>query len=81
MRVERILAIFLALGLIVSSFILFDRMKVENGYKTYEITLDYNEMLRYSSEAEQDMEKSLRDFKEAGVASVNIGEATINSLK
>ena len=58
MRVERILAIFLALGLIVSSFILFDRMKVENGYKTYEITLDYNEMLRYSSEAEQDMEKS-----------------------
>ncbi len=81
MRVERILAIFLALGLIVSSFILFDRMKVENAYKTYEITLDYNEMLRYSSEAEQEIGKSLKDFKEAGVASVNIGEATINSLK
>ncbi len=81
MKVERILAIFLILGLIVSSFIVFDRMKAENVYKTYEITLDYTEMLRFSSEAGQSIEKSLREFKEAGAVSVNIGEATINSLK
>ncbi len=81
MKIERILAIFLALGLIASSFILFDRMNVEKGYKNYEISLDYTEMLRFSSEAEHDISKSLRDFKDAGVASVNIGEATINSLK
>ncbi len=81
MKIERILAIFLALGLIASSFIVFDRMDVEKGYKNYEISLDYTEMLRFSSEAEHDISKSLKDFKDAGVESVNIGEATINSLK
>ena len=81
MKIQRIFAVFLAFGLIFSSFILFQRVKSENQYKHYEITLDYNDMERFSSETSKDIKSVLSDFKEAGAASVNVGEATINSLK
>lgn len=81
MKIERLFALVLAIGLISSSLILFQRADVEKGYKNYEITLDYTEMVRFADIGGEDLDYYLREFKEAGASSINIGEATINSLK
>lgn len=81
MKIERLFALVMAIGLIASSLILFQRVDVERGYKNYEITLDYTEMTRFADIGDEDLDYYLREFKEAGALSINVGEATINSLK
>lgn len=81
MKLNRILALFMILGIAFSSLFMFQRNTAENAYKNVEITLDYGELLRMSNESDKDVDYYLKGFKEAGASSVSINEATLDSLK
>lgn len=81
MKLDRMMLALILIGLISSGWVGLQRFWTENGYKNYELTVDYDEMERFAAQADRDIKTVLSDFEEAGVASVNIHEATINNLK
>lgn len=81
MKLDKIVLSLMLVGLISSLFIVSQRWQVENRYKQYELTMDYVELERFASEAGRPLPQVMKEFKEAGIHSVNIPEATIGSLK
>lgn len=77
---NRAAIIFIALCLLVALYTGFQRMKVENDYKTVEISLDYEEMVKFTSSTDADLKFWLSKFKSLGAESITIQEETINTL-
>ncbi len=72
--------ILIVLCLLVGLYTGFQRMKVEEDYKTIEISLDYEEMVKFTDSTDGDMEFWLKKFESLGAESVTIQEETINTL-
>ncbi len=77
---NRAAIIFIALCLLVALYTGFQRMKVENDYKTVEISLDYEEMVKFTDSTDADLKFWLNKFKSLGAESITIQEETINTL-
>lgn len=77
---NRAAIIFIAVCLLVALYTGFQRMKVENDYKTVEISLDYEEMVKFTKSTDSDMKFWLSKFKSLGAESIAIQEETINTL-
>lgn len=72
--------ILIALCLLIGLYTGFQRMKVEEDYKTIEISLDYEEMVKFTDSTDGDLRFWLNKFKSLGAESVTIQEETINTL-
>ncbi len=77
---NRAAIILIALCLLVALYTGFQRMKVENDYKTVEISLDYEEMVKFTDSTDADLKFWLSKFKNLGAESITIQEETINTL-
>lgn len=72
--------ILVVLCLLIGLYTGFQRMKVEEDYKTIEISLDYEEMVKFTDSTDGDLKFWLNKFKSLGAQSVTIQEETINTL-
>ncbi|WP_099190017.1 DUF5693 family protein [Tepidibacter mesophilus] len=81
MKVNRLFSIFLIIGILFSSVLVFERNGIESEYKNVEIVLDYDQLLKMKEGSDEDLKYFLNEFKDMKVSSVAINEATINTLK
>lgn len=80
MKKDKILFIFVLLGIMASSILMFNRINVESENKSVEITLDLKEINELVSQSEEDISWWLRKFKEWKVGSVTVNEETFETL-
>ena len=81
MKVNKILAAILVIGVLAAAFLAVGRYRTENQYKNYEITMDLEEIKKIAATEEKTLEQSLADWKEEGLGSVTITESSLDSLK
>lgn len=81
MRLNKILIIFLVIGIISSSFIVYKRNSLESYYKNYEVDFYYDELEKIAEQEEKSIDEILLDFKETGIQNMLIREDTIQSMK
>ena len=79
-RHNRVLLILLALVMVVSLFVMAGRFGVEKNNKTYDIVLDYNEILAMAQQSTHSVDWWLAEFKEMGIRQVGLTEESIITL-
>ncbi len=79
-RHNRVLLILLALVMVVSLFVMAGRFLVEKNNKTYDIVLDYNEILAMAHQSTHSVDWWLAEFKEMGIRQVGLTEESIVTL-
>lgn len=79
-RHNRVLLILLALVMVVSLFVMTGRFGVEKNNKTYDIVLDYNEILAMAQQSTHSVDWWLAEFKEMGIRQVGLTEESIVTL-
>ena len=79
-RHNRVLLILLALVMMVSLFVMAGRFLVEKNNKTYDIVLDYNEILAMAQQSSHSVDWWLAEFKEMGIRQVGLTEESIVTL-
>lgn len=79
-RHNRVLLILLALVMVVSLFVMAGRFVVEKNNKTYDIVLDYNEILAMAQQSTHSVDWWLAEFKEMGIRQVGLTEESIVTL-
>ncbi len=81
MKINRILAFFMAIGIVFSVILSYQRFDRELDYKTYEVNMYYSELEKVASQEGKSMEQLLADMKETGIQNMLIKEDTVQSLK
>ena len=81
MKINRILAFFMAIGIVFSVILSYQRFDRELDYKTYEVNMYYSELEKVASQEGKTMEQLLADMKETGIQNMLIKEDTVQSLK
>lgn len=79
-KIDKIVLLLICLSLFVGIITIYQRVNIEKQYKTAEIVLDYEEMLKFSESSDEDLSWWLANFNEYGSNSVAIQEETINLL-
>ena len=79
-KIDKIVLLLICLSLFVGIITIYQRVNIEKQYKTAEIVLDYEEMLKFSGSSDEDLSWWLARFNEYGANSVAIQEETINLL-
>lgn len=79
-KIDKIVLLLICLSLFVGLITIYQRVNIEKQYKTAEIVLDYEEMLKFSESSDEDLSWWLANFNEYGANSVAIQEETINLL-
>lgn len=80
MKQNKILYIFLIIGILFAGILVFNRVSVERGYKNYDVILDFDEILKLTDSSKHSAEYYLKEFKKIGINYVGVNEATVNSL-
>lgn len=81
MKLNKILLLIFIVGISAAFYLSLGRFQTESHYKNYEITMDIEEIKKTAATEGKALTQALTDWKEVGVNSVTITEATINSLK
>ncbi len=81
MKINKILAGIMLIGVLAAAFLALGRLQTENAYKNYEITMDLEEIKKIAAVEGKTLEQSLSDWKRVGIDSVTIAEASIDSLR
>lgn len=77
---KKITAVFLIIGILASTFLIFNRINVEKNYKNIEFALDFEEAKKLSNEGEKDLSYYLKEFKSMDINYVALNEVTLKSL-
>lgn len=80
MRIDKICALFLAIGVIFSGIATAQRMTVEKEYTNYQVVMDYQELVKLAAAASEDFETYAGKINTAGMNSVAITEESIDSI-
>lgn len=80
MKNNKILILFVLIGIISSGILSYNRMSVEGNNKTVDITLDLVEIQKLSEQSDQDISWWFRKFKDWGVSSVTLNEETFEGM-
>lgn len=78
--INKLVIFMICMCMVVGIFTAYQRFKVEDQYKTTEIALDFDEMVKFADASEKSLEFWLKEFKKLGAASAVIPEETINTL-
>lgn len=79
-RRNRLLTLFLILGVVGAVWILLGRYRVEMRNRAVEIAVDYPEVAKLAGTADLTVPETLRQLKTAGVTSVSVQERTVADL-
>ncbi|MGL5440375.1 MAG: DUF5693 family protein [Filifactoraceae bacterium] len=80
MRIDKVCALFLALGIIFSAIATVQRVNIEKSYTNYQIVMDYQELIKLAATASEDLTSYAQKMSEAGVSSVAITEESIDTI-
>lgn len=80
LKTNRLLLILLAAALLVSLTVIASRWQVENGSKTYDVVLDYNELELLAEQSEHDVTWWLEQFRDMGITRVGLQEESLITL-
>ncbi len=75
-----ILYIFILLGLFSALFINTQRHNVEKANRQVEIMMDYEDLAKLAVLSGKSLEGTLRDFKQAGVTTLNVYDTSLEKL-
>ncbi len=81
MKFKKLYVAFVFLGLIASLVLVYQRFEVEKQYKNYEVTMPFGEIKRLAALSGNSIEEELKEWKEAGLDSVTVNEATIGNMR
>lgn len=81
MKFRKLYLAIICLGAISALFLTYQRMGIESAYKTYELTMSFEELRKISELSGRSIEEELRLWKDAGLNSVTMEEENITSLK
>ena len=81
MKINRILAAAVAVGIAFSALLTIQRFDRESDYKTYEVNMYYSELEKVASQEGVSMDDMLEDMKDTGITNMLIKEDTLQSLK
>lgn len=81
MKINRILAAVLAIGIVFSGVLAYQRLDRELDYKTYEVNMYYSELEKMASQEGVSIDQTLKGMKETGITNMLIKEDTLQSLK
>ncbi|MGB5824624.1 MAG: DUF5693 family protein [Proteocatella sp.] len=81
MKINRILAGFMAIGIMFSAVLAYQRFDKELDYKTYEVNMYYSELEKMASQEGISIDQVLENMKDTGITNMLIKEDTIQSLK
>jgi hypothetical protein len=76
-----VLLILIAVGLLASIFVSFNRHLVEQANRRVDMICEYEEMLRVSGLSGKPVEEVMRLFKESGATALSIYESTLETLE
>ncbi len=77
---NKILLIFVAIGLIAAIVALSGRMQTEAKNKKYDVVLDYQEMENMAMQSDKDLDWWIAQFKEMGINKVGLLEESLNTI-
>lgn len=81
MKINRVLAAFMAIGIVFSIILSYQRLDRELDYKTYEVNMYYAELEKVASQEGKSMDQMLKDMRDTGIQNMLIKEDTVQSLK
>ena len=81
MKINRVLAVFIAIGIVFSIILSYQRLDRELDYKTYEVNMYYAELEKVASQEGKSMDQMLKDMRDTGIQNMLIKEDTVQSLK
>ncbi|MDF2501801.1 MAG: hypothetical protein K0Q77_2515 [Anaerosporomusa subterranea] len=79
-RYNRILLFFIALGLIASLVIVWQRHKVETSNSTVELVMDYEDISELAQVEGTDRTGLFKQFREAGITTLAVYDVTLEKL-
>ncbi len=81
MKLNKVFAAILALGLLCSTFLGFQRFQVESEYKNYEVDFYYEELEKLAQQEGKTTLEYLRLLKDTGIHNMFIREETLQIMK
>lgn len=81
MKWNKILVLILVVGMVAGLFLTTARWKTEAVYKNYEVTMDLEEVKKAAANDGKTVAEALAIWKEIGIDSITVTEATLDSLK
>lgn len=80
MRADKILLLFIFLGVLASAWIGYERYGIEKDFKNVRIVADYQDFFHMSLDSEMSIQEYLQKMQESGIKTAAIQEETIQSL-
>ncbi len=80
MKKNKLLILFIFIGIIASLVLSFNRIKIEGENKTVDFILDFDEMVKLSEQSDKDLSWWLNKFKGWGINSVALNEETFEGM-
>ena len=77
---HRVIFIIMAISLIFSLFVSFERMEIESENKKVDIVIDYDEMEKLALQSDNDLEWYFGEFKKMGITKVGLLEESFLTL-
>lgn len=81
MKANKVFLVIMLVGLAAASYLALARFQVEGQYKTYEVTMDLEEIRKVAALEGISLADSLARWKEVGIDSVTISEASLDNLR
>lgn len=81
MRFNKIIVGIMIIGIVAAAYLAMGRFMAESRYKNYEVTMDLEEIKKIAATENKSLEQSLADWKEVGIDSVTITEASLDTLR
>lgn len=80
-KYNKVLLIFIVIGLMVSLVLSYDRHRIEQANKDVDMIYEYNEILELAGHSGKPVEEVMRLFKESGINALAIHEVTPEFLE
>ncbi len=81
MKFKKLYLAVIVLGLIAAIGLSYQRIQVEKTYRTYELTMSFDNIKKTAAMSGRSIEDELKGWKQAGLNSVTLNEETLFSLK
>lgn len=73
--------LFIAFGLLFSSYFVKKRLQIEEDYKNFEFAFDFYDLSSIANLSDMDKEEYFKKFPSTGIKTIALNETTIDALK
>lgn len=81
MKIDKVLGMFLLIGVAVASVIAWERYGIESEFKAAQITADYTDFFNMVQDTDYDVVDYFKELKDGGIGSIALQEETIHAME